>query len=273
MSTESLYERAANAFLTRRALLAAACCGMVLGCGRRPPPPPAMKNAPPAPAAMSQAKNNLLPPVDLPQPSQRLGTAVVIVIDTSGSMLQEVRDHDNHKLPKHEIARKALTEIVQVTDAWQQKHKDSPLFLGINSFSSVTREVLPIGQFETKAATDAIGRIPQPGGGTAIGLALAEGFKSLYSTGCVRKHLVCITDGDNTVGTPPDLMARQLYSQTHGEVEMHFVAFDTSSRHFGFLKQTGGSVVEAADAKQLQARLTEIYEKRIFAEAMPAEKE
>ena len=67
-------------------------------------------------------------------------------------------------------------------------------------------------------------------------------------------------------------MARQLYSQTHGDVEMHFVAFDTSAEHFRFLKDTGGSAFEAADGNQLQARLTEIYEKRIFAEAMPAEK-
>ena len=50
----------------------------------------------------------------------------------------------------------------------------------------------------------------------------------------------------------------------------NFVAFDTSAKHFGFLKETGGFVFEAADEKQLNERLSEIYEKRIFAEwAMP----
>jgi hypothetical protein len=61
-------------------------------------------------------------------------------------------------------------------------------------------------------------------------------------------------------------MARQLYHQTEGAVEIHFVAFDTSSRHFGFLKDVNGHVVEAADGKQLQDQLVQIYDKRIFAE-------
>ena len=240
------------------------------GCGRKPPAPRPVQSATthrPTPTS------NLLPPISLPQPSQRLGTAVVIVIDTSGSMQQTVHDQTGHQRPKHEIARAALTKIIHATDEWQKKHPDSPLFMGISSFSSGTAEVLKIGPFNAVQANHAVAAIPRPAGGTAIGKALAAGFESLYSTGCVRKHLICITDGVNTVGTPPDLMARQLYSQTHGDVEMHFVAFDTSDSHFGFLKSTGGSVVVAADASQLQARLTEIYEKRIFAEAMPAEKE
>ena len=84
--------------------------------------------------------------------------------------------------------------------------------------------------------------------------------------------MVCISDGENTAGNPPDYIARILYEQTKGEVEIHFVAFDTSPQKFGFLEKVNGSVVEAADGKQLQARLTDIYEKRILAEAPPAEK-
>lgn len=240
------------------------------GCGRKPPAPRSVQSTT---TQRQTAKSNLLPPISLPQPSQRLGTAVVIMIDTSGSMQQTVHDQTGNPRPKHEIARGALTKIIHATDDWQKKHADSSLFMGISSFSSGTTEVLKIGPFNADQANRAVSAIPRPGGGTAIGKALAAGFESLYSTGCVRKHLICITDGDNTVGTPPDLMARQLFLQTHGDVEMHFVAFDTSVSHFGFLKSTGGSVVVAADESQLQARLTEIYEKRIFAEAMPAEKE
>nr|HPM23150.1 hypothetical protein [Phycisphaerae bacterium] len=97
--------------------------------------------------------------------------------------------------------------------------------------------------------------------------ALEAGFKALYASGCVRKYVVCITDGENTVGPPPDRIARQLFAQTGGEVEIHFVAFDTSAAQFAFLKSANGAVVEAADGAQLQARLAEIYEKRILAEA------
>jgi hypothetical protein len=84
---------------------------------------------------------------------------------------------------------------------------------------------------------------------------------------------VCITDGENTIGTPPEQVARQLFSQTKGDVDIHFIAFDTSARHFGFLKDVNGTVVEAADGKQLQDQLVDLYEKRILVEAMPAEKE
>jgi hypothetical protein len=254
--------------LARRALLLLLVALLLPGCGRSKPHPPA-----PTQPGVTKTGANLLPHIDLPQPEQRLGTAVVIVIDTSGSMEQTVRDHAGQHRPKHVIARDALKKIVGFTETWHQKHPDSPLYLGINSFSSETKEVLPVGPFDHQKAESALQHIPTPAGGTAIGKAMSAGFASLYSTGCVRKHLVCITDGNNTVGTPPDLMARQLFAQTNGDVQMHFVAFDTSAKHFGFLKTTGGSVFEAADETQLQTQLTEIYEKRIFAEAMPAEKE
>jgi hypothetical protein len=130
-----------------------------------------------------------------------------------------------------------------------------------------------MGPFDAAQAAAAVEKSPRPGDGTAIGLALEEGFKSLYATGCLRKHVVCITDGESNVGAPPDAVARQLFSQTQGEVEIHFIAFDTSARQFEFLKDVNGSVVEAADGAQLQARLVELYEKRILVEAMPAENE
>ena len=37
-----------------------------------------------------------------------------------------------------------------------------------------------------------------------------------------------------------DWVARGLYGQTKGEVELHFVAFDTSASQFQFLKEVNG---------------------------------
>jgi len=243
-----------------------------IGCGGSAPAP--VTRVPPGPSAPpTPPSGSLLPHINLPQPAQRLGTAVVVLIDTSGSMAQTVRDHAGQQRPKHEIARTALKRIIEVTDEWHKQHADSTLNLGIISFSGLCANVLPMGPFDAGPAESAVSRIAQPGGGTAIGLALEEGFHALYATGCIRKHLVCITDGENTVATPPDLMARQLFAQTKGDVEIHFVAFDTLPQHFAFLKDVNGTVVEAADGAQLQARLVELYEKRILVEAMPAEKE
>ena len=87
----------------------------------------------------------------------------------------------------------------------------------------------------------------------------------------MRQHLIAITDGENTSGPAPEMVARDLNARTRGEVAIHFVAFDTSARRFGFLKDVGGSAIEAADGAELEVCLGEIYSKRILAEAMPGE--
>lgn len=239
------------------------------GCGRDQPPPRGPNTAAPS----EENRGSLLPPIELAQPSQRLGTAIVVLIDTSGSMSEPVVDQTGRVQPKNVIAQAALTRIIQVTDDWHKKHADSTLFLGIINFSSQTSTVLPMTPFDATKAQLAVQLIPPPGGGTAIGLALEDGVKQLYETGCIRKHVVCITDGENTVATPPDLIARQLFAQTKWDVELHFVAFDVSSQSFAFLKDVNGNVREAANGEELQSHLVDLYEKRILLEAMPAEKE
>jgi len=258
---------------TRRRLscvLTTAAIGLVAvaGCGRSAPTPTA---APPRAPAVPTAAS--VPQIDLPQPAQRLGTAVVLLIDISPSMAQSVPDHAGHNRPKNEIAREALERVIRVTDEWHKQHADSTLYLGITHFDRACSTILPMGPFDASEAASAVEKKPRPGDGTAIGMALQEGFKALYATGCIRKHLVCITDGESNVGTSPDAVSHQLYAQTKGDVEIHFIAFDTSASHFGFLKDVNGSVVEAADGAQLQTQLVELYEKRILVEAMPAEKE
>jgi len=204
--------------------------------------------------------------IDLPAPEPVHGTAVVILVDTSGSMREPVRDHDGKQRPKNEIARAALEKIVQSTADWKKTHADQVLQLGILEFSDLVQRVLPMEAFDQGKSAAAVKKIRKPEGGTAIGLALEDGFKALYETGCDRKFLLCITDGENTAGPPPDMMAKQLFGQTNGQVEIHFIAFDTSAAQFQFLKYVNGHVVEAADAAQLQAELARIYEKRILAE-------
>jgi hypothetical protein len=205
--------------------------------------------------------------IDLPQADPRAGTAVAILIDTSLSMAQSVDDRQGQPRPKHEIAREALSGIVKYTGDWKKKHADRLLYLGIYHFSSNVAPILPMAEFDQAKADAALAKIPPPNSGTAIGRALEEGFQALYGSGCVRKYVVCITDGVSTSGPPPDVIARQLYAQTKGDVEIHFVAFDIAAAQFHFLRDVNGYVVQAADAPQLQAELAKIYEKRILAEA------
>jgi Mg-chelatase subunit ChlD len=251
-------QRRGLAFVTGLALLA------TVGCGGPPQTQPGPKvQAPKAPPAVHR--------VDLPKVETRPGTAVVILVDTSGSMAQRVMDAQGQPRPKNEIAREALKGIVGYTAGWKKDHANSHLQLAIFNFSSRVNPVLPLGEFDAAKAEAALGKIPGPNGGTAIGLALEEGYKALYRSGCARKFIVCVTDGENTVGPGADVVARQLHDQTQGAVQLNFVAFDTKASQFKFLAPLNGHVVEAADGGKLQAELTNIYEKRILAE-VPEEK-
>lgn len=243
---------------------------LVGGCDGRPASPPTSTTSVPG-AMPGQAAPRDGGTISLPDAEQRVCTAVVILIDTSGSMEQRVRDSSGGQQQKYILAQEALRRIVDYTAQWQKSHPDRILNVGIYRFSSSPIQILPMAEFRPEQANAAVNSIGRPGGGTAIGEALTAGFKALYQSGCTRKHLVCITDGENTVGPRPDRVARQLHAQTGKDVELHFVAFDTSAKYFGFLSSVNGYVVEAADGTQLQTRLSEIYEKRILAEQMPAE--
>lgn len=208
--------------------------------------------------------------VELPQREPRLCTAVVILLDTSGSMAQTVRDRAGKTRQKQVIAREALGGIIDHTEEWAQKHPDVKLDVGILQFSSDVSILLPLAPFNAQKAKEAL-RDVRASSGTAIGRALEAGYKALYATGCTRKHIVCITDGENSSGPSPEAIARLYHEATEGAVPIHMVAFDTSSKKFRFLKNVNGDVVEAADGAQLEERLGEIYDQRIFAEAMPSE--
>ncbi len=237
-------------------LLAAAAFG---GCDR----PPAGRDGP-RPDAAARAQ------VQLPERDARLCTAVAVLLDTSSSMLQNVRDRAGRQRPKHEIARESLEAILEHTGDWLKSHADTQLELGIFQFSSGVTELLPMGPFDLSSATAAVGKARQSSG-TAIGRALEAAYKSLYGSGCTRKHIVCITDGENTSGPSPEAVSRLYHEATEGAVKIHMVAFNVSSKKFSFLRQVGGDVVQADDGGQLQAQLSEIYDRRIFAEEMPAE--
>ncbi len=205
------------------------------------------------------------PRVSLPKAEIRFCTAAVILLDTSGSMLQEVRTRGG-KRPKHEIARQALERIIDHTAEWTRSHADTQLALGIYQFSSSVSPLVELQPFDAALAQASLARI-RPSSGTAIGRALETAFKALYASGCARKHILCITDGENTSGPSPEMMARAYFEASGGEVQMHFVAFDVAAKKFRFLEGVNGQVVEAADGEQLEKQLTEIYEKEILAEA------
>jgi hypothetical protein len=217
-----------------------------------------------------QARRVAFRPVESPayyvsEVEEGIGAAVAILVDTSGSM-RDAAPGDGR--PKHEVARQALEEVISASDAFVERRPDVPIKLAIYGFASSPWVVHPMQAYDGAAVKRALARLPAPGGGTAIGDALLLARPALYRSGAFRKHIVVITDGENTTGSAPDRVARDIFRKSRGAVSLHFIAFDTSPSHLGFLSEVGGEVLEARDAAGLQLALKQIYEGKILAEAM-----
>jgi Mg-chelatase subunit ChlD len=196
-----------------------------------------------------------------------LGAAVAILIDTSGSMREQT---PGEKRPKSIVAREAVEAMLDATDAFVAKRPDFPIKIGIYSFSSNVRTLLPMSEYDREIIRRSLASLPGPGGGTAIGEALRQARPDLYRAGVFRKYLLVVTDGDNTSGRPPDRVAREIWRKSEGLVRTYFVAFDTSPEKFAFLKEVGGEVIGAGTGVELHKALDGIYQGQILAEAPAA---
>jgi Mg-chelatase subunit ChlD len=196
-----------------------------------------------------------------------IGAAVAILIDTSGSMRDDVPGDTR---PKSTVAQEAVKEMLAATDAFVAKRPDFPVKVGIYSFSSHVRTLLPMAAYDRDAIREALEGLPKPGGGTAIGEALRHARPELYRSGVFRKYLLVVTDGENTSGRSPDRVAREIWRKSEGAVNTYFVAFDISPEKFAFLKEVGGDVIGAGTGAELHRALDGIYQGRILAEAPAA---
>lgn len=196
--------------------------------------------------------------------AEGLGVAVAILVDTSGSM-RDTAPGDTRS--KAVVAREAIEAMLDATDTFVLRRPDFPVHVGIYSFSSSVRVLRSTQKYDRAAIRSALGNLPRPGGGTAIGEALLEARPSLYRVGVFRKNLLVVTDGENTSGRSPDLIAREIWRKSEGAVRVHFVAFDTSPQAFAFLKDVGGDVIGAGNSGELRQALDGIYQGKILAEA------
>jgi Mg-chelatase subunit ChlD len=194
-----------------------------------------------------------------------LGAAVAILVDTSGSMRDDVPGESR---PKYVVAREALEAMLDATDAFVQKRPDFPIKIGIYSFSSDVERQLALQPYEREVVRNALRRVPRAGGGTAIGEAMRAARPDLYRAGVFRKYLLVVTDGENTSGRNPEGVARDIFRKSEGAVQIYFVAFDTDPQKFAFLKEVGGDVISAGNAADLRAALDDIYQGKILTEAV-----
>jgi hypothetical protein len=201
------------------------------------------------------------------------GVAVAIIYDTSGSMNEQVRDGAGKLTPKYVIANRALENIATRIQAFATNTTTGTprnIQAGLFVFNGTSaRQAVKFGPFDANAFKDWARKFSSPNGGTPLGNALAEAGKTVLSSGLARKHVLIITDGNNTQGPTPAATMPQVKRQAEAQqtaVSVHFVAFDVDASVFSGVKKLGATVVGASDETQLNQQLAFILEKKILLE-------
>jgi Mg-chelatase subunit ChlD len=200
----------------------------------------------------------------------REGIAAVVLLDVSGSMADEVSGTGGGR--KIDIARRAALDLMGQFDRYAKAHPEEPVVVGLFEFSGErergpnTREVIPLLAPDLARAEEALARMV-PDGGTPIGDALVVGKRALDMAGFTRRHLLIVTDGENTEGyRPADVMAALMRRPETERPSVYFVAFDIAAARFEAVKNAGGLVLAAANAQELTDTLDFLLTGKILVE-------
>jgi Mg-chelatase subunit ChlD len=218
---------------------------------------------------LQQIDQQLAPPG--PVEASKEGLAAAIVIDVSGSMNDKVTGRSGQREEKIAIARRAALDLVDQFASYARDHQDEPVQLGVFEFSRRRgdpdcRTVVAMGPPDRARAADAINALVADGG-TPIGQAMITAKRALDSTGLSRRHLLLVTDGENTDGVKPDLVATAINKRPEAErPAMYFVAFDVEASRFSAVRDAGALILSAANAAELNDTLDALLRGKILVE-------
>src|SRR5262245_23983014 len=171
------------------------------------------------------------------------GVAIAIVLDTSGSMRESVRDGKGGKSPKYEIGNRALKSVVGKIEHFATNAPNRTVQAGLFTFSGEgAREVVKFGKFDANTMRDWLKKYPGPQSGTPLGRALESASEAVLKSELTQKHVLVITDGENTVGPDPSEVLPRLIKQAERSGTIlftHFIAFDVAAHVFAPLKRQG----------------------------------
>ncbi len=200
------------------------------------------------------------------------GIALAIVYDTSGSMLEQVKDGSGNLSPKYRIASRALGSIIQRLEvvasgpAEVRRPLDCGLVVFVKDRPSL---VVPFGKFDGLALQRWLKAFNRPEGSTPLGQAVEAAGEVVLASPLARKHVLIVTDGINTRGPDPAAVIPRLSVKATGlrsAIAYHFVAFDVDAKEFSRVKKLGATVVGAADERQLNSQLEFILQEKILLE-------
>ncbi len=204
------------------------------------------------------------------------GLALAVVYDTSGSMQETVKSSAGTDTPKWIIANRSLAAMIRRLEMAQQGNgTGAPLRIeaGLVIFSGDrSKPAVPWGAFNPAEVRAWLQEFSKPTGSTPLGEALQMAGKMVLDSPMTRKHIVVLTDGENTRGVHPATVLPELIKKAEKagtSVFVHFVAFDVNTKVFARLKEQGATLVGAANEKELQDQLDFILEEKILLEAEP----
>ncbi|HUE88008.1 MAG TPA: vWA domain-containing protein [Vicinamibacterales bacterium] len=201
----------------------------------------------------------------------RDGLAAAILIDVSGSMEQQVAGEGGQPERKIEIARRAARSLVAEFDRYATDHAGEPVMLGVYEFSRRDgqpdlRPLLPMTVLVRNTGSGDLARAVADGG-TPIGSAMIAAKHELDATGLSRRHLLVVTDGENTDGVAPELVVAAIGRRPEAErPSMYLVAFDIDAGQFSSVRDAGALLMAAGNAKQLSDTLDGLLRGKILVE-------
>jgi hypothetical protein len=233
------------------------------------------REPPPSPSVSTPVSTPVTNPIrDALQTTPREykdGIAAAILIDTSGSMELRVKDTDGVQRPKIDIARRAALDIVHQFDNYARDHSGQDVLLGIYEFSDrrqmpLCRPVVKLGRPDPDASREAISRMTAAGE-TPIGNAMIVAKRELDEAGLSKRHILVITDGENTMGYSPGDVTQVITSMAENDrASIYFVAFDVAASKFKSVRDSGGLVLAASNETDLKGTLDYLLTGKILAE-------
>jgi hypothetical protein len=217
--------------------------------------------------AEQRLDQSLTPPAAI---APREGLAAAILIDTSGSMYEEISTGagDEAKLV---TARRAAANLVEQFARYANDHPDETVLVGLYEFSERSRQpdcrpIVPMGPPDLGRARDALIEL-RARGNTPIGNAMIVAKQQLDATGLTRRHLLVVTDGENTEGYEPEAVTAAINRRPEAErPSMYFVAFDVDARRFERVRDAGALLLGAANARELTDTLDTLLRGKILVE-------
>jgi hypothetical protein len=235
-------------------------------------PSPAERAAADAEAGRSRSERRIERIADDLTPSEVLpatkdGIAALVLMDVSGSMADPVQKGGP---PKIEIAKRSALALIKQFATYASAHPEEPVLVGLYEFSNSsgddTREIIGLSPADPRQAESALAGL-RARGGTPIGEAVVVGKRVLDRSGLTKRHLLVVTDGENTDGhEPEDVMAALARRPPEERPSVYFVAFDIAASRFDSVRDAGGLVMAAGDEQELNDTLSSLLTGKILVE-------